>query len=70
MSVRLCQRVSRPVVNLFVSRDRRDGFTQEDGTKVLYIYYVTTLFLRNFVQSEISAKRTSPKALKRDQRKN
>lgn len=40
MTFRLCQRVSRPLINLFVARDRRDGFTQQNGTQALAVLSV------------------------------
>ena len=34
MAFRLCQRVLRPLINLFVARDDSSGYTQDQATKV------------------------------------
>ena len=49
MTVRLCQRISRPIINLFVSRDRYDGFTQAQGTEVfILIFFISRLLVKMF----------------------
>lgn len=35
MLIRVVQKISRPMINLFVARDRLDGLTREDGLKSL-----------------------------------
>jgi len=40
MAVRLCQRVSRPLINLFVARDRLDGRTEADAIESLAVLSV------------------------------
>lgn len=38
--VQICQRISRPIVNLFVARERLGGVTPEEAVKVLILFYL------------------------------
>ena len=44
MATRMCQRVSRPLVNLFVARDRQGDRTEKDSVTVSFIPLISSPF--------------------------